>query len=63
MLPLSLLKNMASLDKTSAISFTAVIVIVFTVTIEGARVSPYDDLSGLEASHLVINQQFEHFKM
>lgn len=58
MLPLSLLKNMASLDKTSALSFTAVIIIVFTVTIEGSRVSPYKDLSGLDSSHLIINQQW-----
>ena len=58
MLPLSLLKNMASLDKTSALSFASVIVIVFTVTIEGAKVSPYDDLSGLDAKHLVVNKQW-----
>eukprot|EP01083_Nonionella_stella_P014511 40731_1 len=58
MLPLSLLKNMASLDKTSTISFTAVIVIVFTVTIEGARVTEYKDLTGLKPEHLLINSQW-----
>merc|ERR1719242_1347093 len=58
MLPLSMLKNMASLDKTSALSFASVIVIVFTVTIEGAKVSPYSSLSGLESKHLIINNQW-----
>eukprot|EP01084_Bolivina_argentea_P004688 8898_1 len=58
MLPLSLLKNMASLDKTSALSFVCVIVIVFTVTIQGAKVSPYNDLNQLNVEHLLINQQW-----
>eukprot|EP00485_Elphidium_margaritaceum_P006399 CAMPEP_0202707038 /NCGR_PEP_ID=MMETSP1385-20130828/19392_1 /ASSEMBLY_ACC=CAM_ASM_000861 /TAXON_ID=933848 /ORGANISM="Elphidium margaritaceum" /LENGTH=469 /DNA_ID=CAMNT_0049365653 /DNA_START=34 /DNA_END=1440 /DNA_ORIENTATION=- len=58
MLPLSLLKNMASLEKTSALSFLCVIVIVVTVTIEGVRVSPYEDMSGLQANHLLINEQW-----
>ena len=58
MLPLSLLKNMASLDKTSSLSFVCVIVIVFTVTIEGARISKYEDISKLEAQHFIINEQW-----
>ena len=58
MLPLSLLKNMASLEKTSTISFLSVIFIVFAVTIEGSRVSPYKDLSGLESKHLIINEEW-----
>ncbi len=32
--------------------------IVFTVTIEGAKVSPYSDLSQLKANHLWINEQW-----
>merc|ERR1719242_2720025 len=58
MLPLSLLKNMASLDKTSALSFASVMVIVFTVTIEGAKVSPYSSLSELDTKHLIINNEW-----
>ena len=58
MLPLSLLRNMASLDKTSTLSFTAVVIIVVAVTIEGARVSPYHDLSALDTRHLVISEQW-----